>query len=545
MRRLATVLLLATATAAVLVPGPARSAAPTDPLAVHQWGLTKIRAYDVWASSTGAGVKVAVVDSGVDLQHPDLQCPGKLEVVAGSDVVVDGGGPDDVRGSGTHAAGIIGACTNNGIGIAGVAPGAVILPIQVTRSSGAATFADVAAGVRLAADSGAHVINVSVTPSVGALSYVPDLFAELESAVSYASSKGAVVVAPAGNDSMPMCESPALVEDVVCVGATDARDLKAWYSTFPSKPGPNELTVSAPGGTEHLLCGNYAESVVSLWPPELDTCDDGLEGYLDRNGTNVSTAFVSGLAALLYQQAGVRTLPARDQVVQRLVWTADDLGVPGQDPLFGFGRVNAVRAIGLAQAPVLVEIETAAVGAAAFTEFRCIARVTGAAAFWTEFTKCHTYTFTGEIHAPPVRQPGNVVMAGAATGELNAPGLGPVCWEAATMVAGGRIVRIAGCGTTRPLWLNVTAHQQPAFQAVVFSCTATAQGSVAQSTEVSRCWTYDYQGGVRSAASASSYGNHATAAGAFLEWGPRSQDVCWDAWTTFLDGIRLTDTGCT
>lgn len=532
------------ATAVGLAP-PARAAAPTDPLAAHQWALAKVKGSDAWATATGAGVKVAIVDSGVDEQHEDLQCAGKLEVALGSDVVNDGSGPDDVRGNGTHAAGIIGACTNNGIGIAGIAPGSTILPFQVMRSSGSATFTDVALGIRRAADAGAHVVHVSVTPSVGALSYVPGLFAEVEAAAEYAAAQGAVVVAPAGNDAMPLCESPALIDEVVCVGATDARDVKAWYGTFATKSNSaSGLTVSAPGGNEHVLCGNYAESVLSLFPPELDSCVDGNSGYADRNGTHVAAAHVSGLAAVLYQQAGgLRSPLSRSQVIERLLWTADDLGAPGQDPLFGFGRINAMRAVTADQAPVFIEVDAQYVPGMYLHGFQCTARATGGMAVWTEVTRCYVDIMQDHVEAGPERREGNVATAGYPFGGFSLA-LYPVCWEAKAEFAAGRTLALTGCGTSRPVSLDVDGIGAAWIYANGFSCNARATGQVALATTIDECWTVDMDDRTRNAPGAFAPGNTAATAWAYTWLSGLFLRVCWSGSATFIDSTELTATGC-
>jgi len=339
------------------------TATPNDPyfpdsedlFAPQQWGPQIIQAPQAWTKprATGFGINVAVLDSGVDLEHEDLQCPGKLAVVPGSDVMEDGNGPDDVNGHGSHVAGIIGACTNNGTGVAGVAPDSTIMPFQIFGADGSGSIEAIEQGIRRATDAGAHVINMSLSLGVGALpagggflGWVPGIAPEIDEAIDYANSKGVVLVAAAGNDSLPLCEYPAFYTDVVCVGATDNRDLKSWYSGFPNKAdlGP---AVTAPGGSEPVFCDVPSESVYSLWPEELNACALGDElSYRAINGTSMATPHVAGVAALVYDRlGGERSAENRAAAIEALTTTAADLGAPGYDPVYGYGRIDALAAV--------------------------------------------------------------------------------------------------------------------------------------------------------------------------------------------------------
>ena len=349
-----------------------------DMFAPQQWAPQKIQAPQAWqeTQATGHGVNVAVLDSGVDLQHEDLQCEGKLLVVPGSDFTGANDGPDDVNSHGTHVAGSIGACTDNGTGVAGVAPDSTIIPIQVLDAEGSGTVEGISEGIRKAADSGAHVINMSLSlgvgvPGSGAVGWIPGFVPEIDAAVEYANSKGAVVVAAAGNETLPLCEYPAIAEDVVCVGATDNRDLKTFYSGFPNKPD-NEDTIGpslvAPGGSGAPFCDTYEENILSTIPEELDTngCTD-VTGYANKNGTSMATPHVAGVAALVYDRlAGVRSPENRQVVVDALINSAKDLGTPGYDPVFGYGRLDALAAVGAVE-PVVVEPPEAAASTVEFS----------------------------------------------------------------------------------------------------------------------------------------------------------------------------------
>ena len=260
--------LTATVTALTLTAAPA-NAAPNDPLYAKQYGPQQVHAEQAWASSTGAGVVIAVVDTGVDLGHPDLA--GKL--VPGATFIdcdpscgnggwkgPDGVGQDDDT-HGTHVSGIAAAATGNGIGIAGVAPDAKVMPVKVLED-GSGSYEDIANGVRWAADHGAGVVNLSLGGLQGtqALS-LTGLDATLQDAILYAKGKGVAVVAAAGNDSVPLCNSPGFDEGVLCVVSTDKRELRSAFSSGPVRPDLN--AVSALGGSLVPVCG---EDIVSTVP---------------------------------------------------------------------------------------------------------------------------------------------------------------------------------------------------------------------------------------------------------------------------------------
>ncbi|HEY8769194.1 MAG TPA: S8 family serine peptidase, partial [Thermoleophilaceae bacterium] len=141
--------------------GGALAGFPNDPLFPHQWGLAQVKAPQAWArGAQGSGATIAIVDSGIDLNHPDLS--GKL--VPGFDFASGAScasGGQDRNGHGTHVAGIAAATTNNGIGVAGTAPLAQIMPVRVLDEAGNGSSVDVSAGIKWAADQGAQVVNLS------------------------------------------------------------------------------------------------------------------------------------------------------------------------------------------------------------------------------------------------------------------------------------------------------------------------------------------------------------------------------------------------
>lgn len=321
-------------------------AVPSDEYFARQWGPQKIEAPAAWQleRATGFGIEVAVLDTGIDLQHEDLQCAGKLNILSESDVVASDDDPDDQNGHGTHVAGIIGACTNNGRGIGGIAPDATLIPVRVLNQSGEGSTDWLISGINAAVEAGAHVINLSL--GSGPVSSIDGFVSsDLVRAVRTAASAGVVIVAAAGNDSFPLCAYPAAAEEVICTGATDKRDLKAWYSSFPNKTRGGPALV-APGGNEVVFCNIDSESILSLYPREKDGCDDGKHGYRNLNGTSMATPHVAGVAALVYDRLrGVRSPENAQKVIRALTSTVVDLGPPGYDPVYGSGRINALAAV--------------------------------------------------------------------------------------------------------------------------------------------------------------------------------------------------------
>jgi len=319
-----------------------------------QWGIRKIQAPEAWQEeqATGFGVEVAVLDTGLDLDHEDLQCPGKINVIPNSDFVGDGGGVEDGDGHGTHVSGIVGACTNNEMGVAGVAPDATVMPIQVLDEEGEGSVLDVAPAIRAATDAGAHVVNISIgTLEVNSVIDVltGGVFEEVDAAIDYAIANGVVVVAAAGNESLPICTYPAIYEDIVCVGSSDNRDLNSWFGNFPIKDDDEDTIgpgVLAPGGSGQVFCDFHAENILSTYPAEKDGCDEGMAGYRGLDGTSMASPHVSGVAALVYDRfGGVRSEENGRAVVEAIISSADDLYAPGYDPASGYGRVNALNAV--------------------------------------------------------------------------------------------------------------------------------------------------------------------------------------------------------
>lgn len=287
------------------------SATPNDPYYSSQPYLGTVRMPSAWDRSKGSGTMVvAVVDSGVNGLHPDLV--GR--VLAGYDATrnatLPAGAASDDFGHGSMVAGLIGAATNNGVGIAGVAWNARILPVRVLDADGSGTDTDVIEGIAWAADKGAKVINLSLGG--------PYDSPALHDAVKYAVGKGAVVVAAAGNSGALEPMYPAAYSESFAVAASDNHARLTDFSTF----------------------GSW----VDLAAPGFDIVSTGLDaGYYTASGTSFSAPIVSGVAALVRTQSPTLT-PA--QVVSRLRSTARDTGPRGVDPYFGSGVVDAANALG-------------------------------------------------------------------------------------------------------------------------------------------------------------------------------------------------------
>jgi type VII secretion-associated serine protease mycosin len=280
----------------------------TDPYRSYQWDFTKLNVAAAWQLSTGAGVTVAVIDSGVEASHPDLAG----QVLPGLDLVTDTSGTStDPNGHGTHVAGTIAARTGNGTGVSAVAPHVQILPIRTLDASGSGVMSDVATGIVYAADQGAQVINMSLGATVQVTS--------VSNAISYARSKGVVVVAAAGNSRTTNSPTlwPAADNGVVAVASTDEND---GYSSFSNRG--SYVDVAAPGG-----------SILSTVPSA---------GYAYYSGTSMAAPHVAAAAALV---KAYRPLLTPDQVELALTSTATDLGTAGRDLDYGHGRINPADAL--------------------------------------------------------------------------------------------------------------------------------------------------------------------------------------------------------
>ena len=303
------IVIAATASTCVFAFNPTQTfaAATNDPLIDQQWGLVAIGAPSVWSITRGAGVTVAVIDSGSG-PHPDLNANldtgrtmfGSIDSAGVIDV--------DVAGHGSHVSGIIAAVADNAIGGSGVAPQARILPIRVLDSLGSGDSKDVSKAVRFAVDSGVKVINLSLGGATESTS--------LTAAIQYAVDRNVLVVAAAGNgaaDSTP--KWPAASDLALAVTAIDRNN----------------------GVTSFDQRGEY----IDLAAPGSSILSTASNDYRIQSGTSMAAAFVTGAAALLFAaQPSITAAQVRD-VLQR---TATDIGALGRDTTFGFGVVNLVAA---------------------------------------------------------------------------------------------------------------------------------------------------------------------------------------------------------
>ncbi|MCE7882868.1 MAG: peptidase S8 [Actinobacteria bacterium ATB1] len=309
-------LMLAALTA---TPSSTTLAVDDDPLRARQWGLDYIGADAAWREGTGEGVVIAVVDSGVDADHPDLHD----QVVPGIDLVGDGDGTRDVNGHGTHVAGIAAATSGNGIGISGCAPGAKVMPVQVLDAGGAGTADVIAAGVRWAAANGADVVNLSLSEE-GLGGHLAS-GGPLDAAIRYASQRGVVVVAAAGNSDAEGAghglRNYGAGVPVIVVAALDRAGVLTAFSNFGDM-----RAVAAPGVA---ILSTIPETPSTLFP------DPGSR-YATLDGTSMATPLVSCTAAILL---GLGATP--DDTVEII----GDTAAPLSDARAGVGALDLAAAV--------------------------------------------------------------------------------------------------------------------------------------------------------------------------------------------------------
>lgn len=281
----------------------APDATPNDPYFPNAWHLSKVSAPAAWDLAGGAGIVVAVLDTGVNVTHPDLLA----KMVSGWNVRNNSSDITDVYGHGTKVAGVLAAATGNSVGVSGLAWYSKIMPVRIDDGTGYATYSSMAAGITWAADHGAKVANVSYMG--------PAASSTVQSAAQYMRSRGGVVVCSAGNNNT---DYGYLASSAVTVAAATASDdSKASWSNFGQY-----VDVSAPG--------------IGVWT----TTASG--GYGTVSGTSFSSPITAGVYALMMTANPALSPASLDKV---LFSTARDLGAVGWDPVFGHGRVDARAAV--------------------------------------------------------------------------------------------------------------------------------------------------------------------------------------------------------
>ena len=358
-----------------------------DKLFNFQWGHTAVKAQEAWALGfRGKGVRVAVLDDGIDPNHPDIK-PNLNTALSTS--FIDNEtyfSPAGTGDHGTHVAGTI-AAADNGVGVIGVAPEAELVSVKVLGASGSGTFGALVNGLVYAGRIGADVANMSLGAYIprGTYRYLDDngtpkdpsddfvvalngrvwqeILVPLTRAASYANQRGVTLVAAAGNDATDLDHDqawlsiPAQTAHVLSISAlgpngwaanpSTSLDILASYSNF----GQSAVSLAAPGGNYDVFFANPAARCTLLGVTQRCYVFDGVlssvpvaaGSYNWYFGTSMATPHVSGVAALVIGKNGGSMAPA--QVETALRRAADDLGKPGQDDVYGAGRVNALAAL--------------------------------------------------------------------------------------------------------------------------------------------------------------------------------------------------------
>jgi thermitase len=278
---------------------------PNDPYWIQQWGPQKIGADWAWNTTVGDhSVLVAVIDTGIYYKHPDI-APNYVPL--GFNWAYNNSDPVDDFGHGTHCAGIIAAAINNSLGIAGLAQ-VSIMAEKVLDSTGWGYDDWLANGIINATDAGARILSISLG-GYGDSQVIHD-------AIRYAYDSGVLIIAAAGNQNTNVKPYPAGYKEVVAVAATDEQDNKAYFSNYG-----DWIELSAPG-----------VNIISTVP----------SGYAVYSGTSMACPHVAGVAALVWSEYPNRT---RDWVREWLRYTSDDLGTKGYDIYYGYGRIDAQKAV--------------------------------------------------------------------------------------------------------------------------------------------------------------------------------------------------------
>lgn len=304
---------------------------PSDPyFASSQWGLENtgqviegvagavdadIDASTAWSRTTGNGVRVAILDSGIDQNHEDLS----VKVILRKNFTTSST-DDDIYGHGTHVGGIVAAITDNNIGVAGGCPNCTLLSGKVLGDDGTGAYSWISSGITWAADNGAKVVNLSLGGSSPSKT--------LERAVNYAWNKGTVVVAAAGNSGNRSKLYPAAYTNAIAVAATNNNDQKASFSSY----GVKWVDVAAPG-----------ENIFSTFPNHpfvIQTKYGRSQNYDFASGTSMAAPMVAGAAALVWS---TNYGSSASMVRTRLETTAEH--ITGTGVYWSSGRINAASAV--------------------------------------------------------------------------------------------------------------------------------------------------------------------------------------------------------
>lgn len=297
---------------------------PNDPMfGSYQDGLAIAGLDTLWDTYDGTGIRVAVIDTGVNNQHEDFSGTALFEegynAITDSVITLDSNSDDN--GHGTHVAGIIGARRNNGKGIVGAAPGATIIPIKAGSANGSFSSGDTAKAINKAVELNAKVINMSLGGGAASIA--------VADAIKNAVNNNVVIVVSMGNEGVNLVNYPAAYPGVIAVGATKV--VQGNHEATDFTTGGKHISITAPGQ--------------DIW--SLDYFNNS--NYVSMDGTSMSAPFVSGIVALLLEKYPDLT---PYQVKDMLESTADDIDSPGFDYATGHGVVNPVNLLSAAKSTV-------------------------------------------------------------------------------------------------------------------------------------------------------------------------------------------------